>query len=544
MKKPDLPLNEAERLKALTDFDILDSESNKRLNNLVYLASTISDCEVSLVSLVDRDRQWFLAKHGTTLTESPRDISFCGHAINQDEIFEIENTLEDERFSGNPLVTDDPSIRFYAGKPLKTSDGFNIGTLCVLDRKPKKLSAVQKKQLEIISDEIMHIFEVNKKNNALSKVATTHTAFITSMSHELRTPLTSILGYVDVLEDGLKSVVNPSIKNAIDTLKSNSNYLLDLIGDILDFSKLESNKLIQNTKMFSTKNFFKQTHNLVSINAINNNVTLKMNISKNMPSRISTDSTLLKQILVNLLSNAIKFSRGKTVDFNIEFNKDEKRLIVDVIDTGIGMDVLESKQIFHPFEQANAEILSDFKGTGLGLAISREISDLLGGTIELVSTKINKGSHFRLELPLVEFRDHSQKNIISIDEKPLNSTIKKVLIADDIYENRFLFKHYMRDYGYQMVEAESGQQAMELFDDSIDAVFLDLSFPDMTGFEAYGKLNAQRNINQKIIAFSASTDQVDKDRCREMGFDGFVSKPFNTQSIADSLFKKSDFNHA
>jgi signal transduction histidine kinase/CheY-like chemotaxis protein len=544
MKKPDLPLNEAERLKALTDFDILDSESNKRLNNLVYLASTISDCEVSLVSLVDRDRQWFLAKHGTTLTESPRDISFCGHAINQDEIFEIENTLEDERFSGNPLVTDDPSIRFYAGKPLKTSDGFNIGTLCVLDRKPKKLSAVQKKQLEIISDEIMHIFEVNKKNNALSKVATTHTAFITSMSHELRTPLTSILGYVDVLEDGLKSVVNPSIKNAIDTLKSNSNYLLDLIGDILDFSKLESNKLIQNTKMFSTKNFFKQTHNLVSINAINNNVTLKMNISKNMPSRISTDSTLLKQILVNLLSNAIKFSRGKTVDFNIEFNKDEKRLIVDVIDTGIGMDVLESKQIFHPFEQANAEILSDFKGTGLGLAISREISDLLGGTIELVSTKINKGSHFRLELPLVEFRDHSQKNIISIDEKPLNSTIKKVLIADDIYENRFLFKHYMRDYGYQMVEAESGQQAIELFDDSIDAVFLDLSFPDMTGFEAYGKLNAQRNINQKIIAFSASTDQVDKDRCREMGFDGFVSKPFNTQSIADSLFKKSDFNHA
>jgi signal transduction histidine kinase len=537
MKNPEIPLNEAERLKALIDLDLLDSESNKRLSNLTYLASTITDCEVSLISLIDSDRQWFLAKHGTTLTESSREISFCGHAINQDEIFEIENTLEDERFIDNPLVTDDPSIRFYAGKPLKTSGGFNIGTLCVIDRKPKKLNIIQKKQLEIISDEIMHIIEATSKSNRIIQMAASNTAFVSSMSHELRTPLTSVLGYVDVLEKELKSVMNPSIQSTLETLKSNSSFLLELIGDILDFSKLESNKIIQKKKMFSTKNFFKQTHNLVAIHATNNKVQFKMTISTNVPNRISTDSTLLKQILINLLSNAIKFSKGKTVDFKVDFNKDKKKLVVDVVDTGIGMNALESARIFQPFEQANSEIQKEFKGTGLGLAITKEITSLLGGTIELVRTKPNEGTHFRFELPIVKFKaiSHSGSMLKIKGEKSMGSIIKKVLIADDVYENRFLFKHFMREYGYQMVEAESGQQAVDLFDDSIDAVFLDLSFPDMTGFEAYEKMNAKRNEKQKIIAFSASTDQVGKDRCRNLGFDGYVSKPFNTKSIADSL---------
>ncbi len=536
MKNPDIPHNEDERLKALVDLNLLDSESNKRLNNLVYLASTITGCAVSLVSLVDRDRQWFLAKHGTNLDESPREVSFCGHAINQDEIFEIENALEDERFSDNPLVVNDPSIRYYAGKPLKTSDGYNIGTLCVIDRKPHKLDTVQKKQLEIIADEIMHIIEATKKRDHLNEVARSNTAFVSSMSHELRTPLTSVLGYVDVLEEELAGVMNPSIKNTLKVLKSNSNYLLELIGDILDFSKLESNKLMQNKTMFSTKSFLRQTYNLVAINAINNNVTFNLDITQKVPSRISTDSTLLKQIILNLLSNAIKFSKNKTVQFNVDFDKHDKKLIVDVIDTGIGMDHVESEKIFHPFEQANASILENFKGTGLGLAITKEISDLLGGTVELVSTKLGVGSHFRLSLPVLKYKmsGHATNHLPVNESSPLIN-FKKVLIADDVYENRFLFKHYMRDFGYEMVEAESGKQAIELFDDSIDAVFLDLNFPDMTGFEAFEKMKTKKNKDQKIIAFSASSNQDGKDRCYELGFDGYVSKPFDTNAIIDSL---------
>jgi CheY-like chemotaxis protein len=131
---------------------------------------------------------------------------------------------------------------------------------------------------------------------------------------------------------------------------------------------------------------------------------------------------------------------------------------------------------------------------------------------------------------------HAHEKLTSQEKNlaPLKQ-MKKILIADDVYENRFLFKHYMREFGYEMVEANSGKEAIELFDDTIDAVFLDLSFPDMSGFDAFEIMKPHRKLSQKIIAFSASTDQSGKDRCAELGFDGYVSKPFDTKSIVDSL---------
>lgn len=137
MIKPTIPANEAERLHALKTLQILDSANEERFDRVTRMAKRMFGVPISLVSLVDEDRQWFKSKQGLEATETPRDISFCGHAINQDGLFIIPDAIEDQRFFDNPLVTNAPNIRFYAGCPLKLREGLNIGTLCLIDSQPR-----------------------------------------------------------------------------------------------------------------------------------------------------------------------------------------------------------------------------------------------------------------------------------------------------------------------------------------------------------------------------------------------------------------------
>ncbi|SFB91798.1 diguanylate cyclase with GAF sensor [Marinospirillum celere] len=147
MIKPELPANEAERLHALRTLQILDTSHEERFDRVTRMAKRMFGVEISLVSLVDEDRQWFKSAQGLDASETSREISFCGHAINQDGLFIIPNAIDDVRFSDNPLVTDEPNIRFYAGYPLKLRQGINLGTLCLIDSKPKHLNEEDKQLL-------------------------------------------------------------------------------------------------------------------------------------------------------------------------------------------------------------------------------------------------------------------------------------------------------------------------------------------------------------------------------------------------------------
>ncbi|MER2494396.1 sensor domain-containing diguanylate cyclase [Catenovulum sediminis] len=149
MIKPELPENEAERLHALRTLEILDTSHEERFDRVTRMAKRIFGVEISLVSLIDENRQWFKSKQGLDASETPREISFCGHAINQEGLFIIPNAIEDERFADNPLVTDAPNIRFYAGYPLKLRHGIYLGTLCLIDSKPKHLN---KEDVQLLND--------------------------------------------------------------------------------------------------------------------------------------------------------------------------------------------------------------------------------------------------------------------------------------------------------------------------------------------------------------------------------------------------------
>src|ERR1043166_2605525 len=165
-----LPANEKQRLKVLWQYEVLDSIPEEVFDDLTELAARICEAPIALITLVDEDRQWFKSKVGVTINETSRDISFCGHAIEQSDLFIVPDATLDKRFAKNPLVTSDPKIRFYAGAPLITPDGHALGTLCVIDKVPRELRPDQKQALRVLARHVMTQLELRRHSRELAVV--------------------------------------------------------------------------------------------------------------------------------------------------------------------------------------------------------------------------------------------------------------------------------------------------------------------------------------------------------------------------------------
>jgi GAF domain-containing protein len=163
-----IPFNDAKRLKVLWQYEVLDTVPEEIFDDLAELAASICEAPTALISLVDEDRQWFKSKIGTSLSQTARDISFCGHAINQTGLFIVPDATLDERFADNPLVTSDPKVRFYAGAPLISPDGYALGTLCVVDKVPRELRPDQKQALLILARHVVSQLELRRRSRELA----------------------------------------------------------------------------------------------------------------------------------------------------------------------------------------------------------------------------------------------------------------------------------------------------------------------------------------------------------------------------------------
>ncbi len=169
-KAAPIPHNETKRLKVLWQYEVLDTVPEEIFDDLTELAASICEAPIALISLVDEKRQWFKSKFGTNLPETSRDVSFCAHAINQPELFIVPDATKDARFADNPLVTTDPKIRFYAGAPLITPDGYALGTLCVLDKVPRDLRLEQRQALRILARHVVSQLELRRRTKELGDV--------------------------------------------------------------------------------------------------------------------------------------------------------------------------------------------------------------------------------------------------------------------------------------------------------------------------------------------------------------------------------------
>lgn len=194
-----LPENEAERLKALRSYDLTGSEPDPDLYELVQLAGHQCETPIALISLLESDHQWFLARTGLKAPETSRDVAFCAYTIMSDQIMVVEDALHDDRFRNNAMVTGDPNIRFYAGMPLITGEGFAIGTLCVIDRKPRTLTASQAIALRVLARQLVNSIELRKKVRQYQQAQQSLRAIASMQSHQVRSSLSSILGLLQLV---------------------------------------------------------------------------------------------------------------------------------------------------------------------------------------------------------------------------------------------------------------------------------------------------------------------------------------------------------
>jgi signal transduction histidine kinase len=408
-----IPENEAERLEALRRYQILDTKSDPVFDDLAALASYICGTPIALVSLVDSDRQWFKAKVGIGASETPRDISFCGHTILANDTLVIEDALADSRFADNPLVTTDPKIRFYAGAKLTTSDGYALGSLCVIDRVPRKLTSAQKEALQALSRQAVAQMEYQrnvlemaeiiadrkqteelKAANQIAQAASrSKSEFLANISHELRTPLNGIIGMTELVLD---SDLTSEQRENLDVVKSSADSLLSLVNHILDFSEIESGKAGPEAAEYGLRDILNEIVELTAPRARAKGLRLVCHMRPDAPDVLIGDPERLRQIIGHLISNAIKFTeRGEIViEMGAEMPlRDGILLHCSVADTGIGIPAEKQQSIFDVFTQGDGSATRIHGGVGLGLTISSRLVQKMGGRI-WVDSELGSGSKF------------------------------------------------------------------------------------------------------------------------------------------------------
>lgn len=390
-----LPLNEARRLRILEEYQILDTESENDFDEITKLASEICESPISLISLVDSNRQWFKSAHGLPLDETPRALSFCAHAIHDDAIFVVEDARTDIRFHDSPLVTNNPNIVFYAGVPLIDKEGFSLGTLCVIDNKTKKLNLFQEKALKTLSHQVMKLIELKKvnyklnlKNNLLKESYSELERFSHVVSHDIKSPLNNILGLTDLLKEDHCQVDNTEANLYIDLIKESSEKLKDYIDATLRAYK-------NGTLGSDEKEFFHLNSVLKEcIKLLNPKNEFEINLPENL--EIFNFKSLFNQIFLNLISNAIKYNDKPKVVIDIRVSSGDGFYKISVKDNGIGIEKENLEQIFDMFFTLGITDRFNKTGTGIGLSTVKTLVYRAEGDISVKST-VGEGTEFILK---------------------------------------------------------------------------------------------------------------------------------------------------
>ncbi len=395
-----LPVNEPLRLAALRRYGILDTPAEAAFDDLAALAAFICGTPISVVSLIDADRQWFKAEVGLGISETSRDVAFCSHAILGSDVFVVDDALADSRFVDNPLVTGDPNIRFYAGAPMTTPDGYPLGTLCVIDRVPRTLTPDQSEALRALSRQAMAQIELRRRHAEAAAALTEAEAlmtlksqFVSMVSHELRTPLTSIRGGLQLALSDIDSTAMPETHELLSGALRSSERLIRMTSDILDASKVEAGKLeLRRARQQIDSIIASALEGVAHLPGIRG--CIDASIEPELPP-VFVDADRIVQALVNLLSNAIKFSPpGQRV--RVDARRAGDGIECRITDRGPGLAANEIAQLFQPFRQLDKG--AKLGGTGLGLVITRHIVEQHGGSVSVESTP-GAGATFIVWLP-------------------------------------------------------------------------------------------------------------------------------------------------
>ena len=415
-------------------------------------------------------------------------------------------------------------INYYLIKPFE-DESLHI---CVMNSWKKKKNIEERKQVER---------ELIKEKERAESASFAKSAFLANMSHELRTPLNAILGYAQILCRDTE--LDQSLKSAADVINRCGEHLLMLINDILDISRIEAEKTELKPEEFSFSAFMKFIEEIFQISAKRKNINFQYVTEGVMPEIVYGDKTRLRQILMNLLGNAVKFTEQGKVQLKVRRipdpeNTDSATISFEVSDTGIGIPHDRIPDIFKPFQQIQTVRIQN-EGTGLGLAIADKLIRLMGGSIQ-VESRLNSGSLFKFQILMPVVREMSIENLDNIRNiSGYEGKSKRILIVEDIYDNRMLLNNLLIQAGFEVENAENGRIGLEkILNNPPDAVLTDMIMPEMDGYEMIRHVRKKPEFKDLIIiGVSADVANYAKIRSSDAGCTDFISKPI----VIDELFK-------
>ncbi len=380
-----------------------------------------------------------------------------------------------------------------------------------------------------------------KEKERAEKATSAKTDFLANMSHELRTPMNGIIATTDLLKE---TKLNEEQKSLVDLISKSGDDLLDIINEILEFSKIEAGELIFRPIHFSLFDMVSDVTGALGHRANEKGLSMVIESQPNIPEYLIGDPVRIRQVIYNLIGNAIKFTEKGFIIFRMKYEIIEHgkvKLSFEIEDTGIGIPVDKQQHIFKKFTQAEESTTRKFGGTGLGLAISKSLVDIMGGSIGVYSMP-GKGStfHFNIELPLGQ-KPAEEKNIGSkAGEKNLMGI--KVLVADDMKVNMMVLTSILKKKGCNIDEVVNGCQAVEMVQgNQYDIIFMDCHMPEMDGYQATQLIrkieSTERRGHIPIIAITADALSENQERCFRAGMDDYVSKPFRENRITEVLEK-------
>jgi CheY-like chemotaxis protein len=397
--------------------------------------------------------------------------------------------------------------------------------------------------IQIIKEKDKKLIQSLKK----TKAAEQHKAmFLANMSHEIRTPLNAILGFVELLADDEQDKIK---KNYLNTIQKSGDMLLNLINDVLDFSKIDSGKLDINNEVFLLNELIDLIITLYTPMVEKKNLKLLTSIDNNMLKYINSDFLRIKQILTNLIANAIKFTPEKgTITLALSLEEHNSVIRFSVIDTGIGIAPENHKKVFELFSQAETTTTKKFGGTGLGLSICSKLVSLLGGTISIKS-ELGEGSCFYFDIPVGEVDEtnitYHDGIIIKKAKKITTAYNQHVLLVEDNLTNQKFMKIILSKHTLSYDIASDGFEAISLYKkNQYDMIFMDENMPNMSGIETTHKIRAIGKEEKKkyipIVALTANALVGDEDRFKNAGMDEYLTKPLNRDKLAEILAKYFD----
>lgn len=377
-----------DRNTVLREYRVLDTATEPAFDDITRSALYVLDMPIALISLVDESRQWFKSEQGLDCRETPISSSVCAHAIRQYDFFEIPDLAADPRFADNPLVTGDPFVRFYGGAVLRTSEGIALGTVCVLDRKPRQLDEGQRGFLKGLARQTMALLEL-RRTLRLSLEAVERQAHLMAVAgHDLRQPLAVIANAVAA---GLAAPSHPAVPRQLGLAQR----AVDQVAEQLDSLVTAATRRGSLAEMAPTQVTFRMSELFDSLgsgwmaHAASKGIRLQV-----MPcsAEVFSDRRLLSSILGNLVGNAIKYTRSGRI--LIGCRRRARMLEVCVHDTGVGISPADQLTIFSPFKQLDPQ--SD--GLGLGLALVRQAALQLQLPLA-VSSVPGQGTRFSVQVP-------------------------------------------------------------------------------------------------------------------------------------------------